>query len=84
MPSAGDYAAPRGERALAYLDAHLSARPFLELGRPTLADVSVFPFVAVAPGAGLPILEYEHIQTWLGRLAALPGFIAMPLVSRGR
>jgi glutathione S-transferase len=77
---AGEYAVERGRKSLALLDEHLSSRRFLELDRPTLADVSVYPFVAVAPEAGLAIDAYEGIARWMGELAALPGFVPMPLL----
>jgi glutathione S-transferase len=80
IPSAGDYAAERGRKSLAWIEAHLADREWLELGRPTLADVSVYPFVAVAPEAGLPLDGYPAIQRWVARLGALPGFLPMPML----
>ncbi len=78
IPSAGDYALGRGERALGALDRHLAGRDWVELGRPTLADVAVYPFIAVAPEAGFDLTPHRHLTQWVDRLASLPGFVAMP------
>ena len=80
IPSSGDYAAGRGSAALTLLEQHLGSREYLALGRPTLADVAVYPFVAVAPEAGLPLDDYPAIRAWIDRLTALPGFTPMPLL----
>ena len=80
IPSAGDYAAGRADRSLAHLEEHLAAREFLELGRPTLADISAYPFVAVAPEAGLPLDGHPALLRWIDRLSALPGFRPMPML----
>jgi glutathione S-transferase len=80
IPSGADYAAGRAATSLAYLEGHLASRTFLELERPTLADLSVYPFVAVAPEAGLPLDEHPSVQRWVSRLLELPGFLPMPML----
>lgn len=78
IPSGGDYAFRKGEKALATLETHLAGREWLEGGRATLADVAVYPFVAVADEAGLSLAERPALTAWLDRLEALPGFVSMP------
>lgn len=78
VPSGGAYALGRALKALALLDAHLADREWFELDRPTLADVSIYPFVAVAPEAGIDLAPYENLRAWVARVSALPGFDPMP------
>lgn len=78
IPSAGPYALERGLKSLALLDAHLAGRQWFELDRPTLADVSIYPFVAVAPEAGIDLSPFANVAEWIERFAAVPGFISMP------
>ncbi len=65
-------------RLLAILDAHLSRRSWLALGRPTLADVAVYPYVALAPDGRIDLYPYPAVRAWLGRVRGLPGYIGMP------
>lgn len=62
---------------LAQLDQHLSQHPWLELGRPTIADVAVFPYVALAPEGEISLESYPHVLAWIERIKQLPGFIGM-------
>lgn len=78
IPSSGAYAMERAMKALALLDAHLADREWFELERPTLADVSIYPFIAVAPEAGIDLSAYSNLANWLARVSALPSFVPMP------
>lgn len=68
----------RAARILPLLDAHLSSHTWLALGRPTIADCAVFPYVALAPEGGIPLDAYPNIRQWLARVKALPNFLGMP------
>ena len=68
----------RSARILPLLEAHLARQQWLALGRPTIADCAVFPYVALAPEGGVSLADYPHIRRWLGRVKALPNFLAMP------
>ena len=48
------------------------------LGRPTIADCAVMPYVALAPEGGISLEAYPNIRQWIARIKALPGFIPMP------
>lgn len=52
-------------------------RDWLELGRPTIADVAVFPYVALAPEGQIDLTPYAHVLAWVDRVKYLPGFIGM-------
>ena len=59
----------KGAFILAQLERHLSERQWLELDRPTIADIAVFPYVALAGwGRSGPL---PHVQAWIGRIQAL-------------
>ncbi|MEQ8661031.1 MAG: glutathione S-transferase family protein [Gammaproteobacteria bacterium] len=64
----------RGEKSLAILDAHLAGREWLALGRPTIADIAVFPYIALAPMGDIALDPYPQVLAWIARFRALPGF----------
>jgi len=64
--------------ALAHLDARLDRRKWLELDRPTVADLACFPYAALAPEGQVPLDPYPHLRAWIGRVKALPGYVSMP------
>ena len=66
------------EKLHGILDRHLASREWLELGRPTLADIAVFPYVALAHEGGISLAPYAHIRAWIERIKRLPGFVPMP------
>ena len=69
------------EKAIAFLqqlEQHLSDRTWLELEQPTIADLAVFPYVALAPDGKIELQPYPNILAWCDRLKQLPGFISMP------
>lgn len=68
----------RSARILPLIDAHLARHEWLALGRPTIADCAVFPYVALAPEGGVGLADYPHIRRWIGRIKELPHFLAMP------
>lgn len=68
----------RAARILPLLEAHLSRHQWLALGRPTIADCAVMPYVALAPEGGISLQDYPNIRQWIARIKALPGFIPMP------
>ncbi len=63
-------------RALSVLDAHLEHHRFLVGDRYTVADMSVFAYASRAEEAGLPLEPYPHLQAWIERVQAQPGFLA--------
>ncbi len=59
------------------LEQHLSDRLWLELDRPTIADIAVFPYVALAGDGGIDLAPYPHVRAWIARIQALPGYVPM-------
>ena len=64
----------RGKRSLEILDEHLTSREWLACGRPTIGDIAVFPYVALAPMGNFSLDSYQAIVGWLERVKSLPGF----------
>ncbi len=67
----------QGVKTLRLLDDRLAGCDWLELGRPTIADLACAPFPARAGEASLPLADYPHVAAWIARIAAMPGFTAM-------
>ncbi|MEA5443193.1 glutathione S-transferase [Cyanobium gracile] len=62
---------------LSQLDQHLLHRQWLELERPTIADIAVFPYVALAGDGGVDLAPYPNVRAWIGLIQALPGYVPM-------
>lgn len=60
------------------VDAELAATPFLAGSAPTIADIAHYSYTAHAPEGDVSLEPYPNIRAWLGRIEALPGFVAMP------
>ena len=57
---------------LAQLNDHLGTRLWLETDRPTVMDVAVFPYVALACGDAVDLGHYPHLRRWLTQVQHLP------------
>lgn len=65
-------------RVLAFTDGQLASRRFLAGDRPTIADVSCYPYLARAPEGQISLAPYGHVRDWIDRLEALPRWRTMP------
>lgn len=66
-----------GSAALDLMNRHLAAHAFFCGADVTLADIALFPYTHVAEEGGFALGDYPHINAWIARMQALPGFIAM-------
>lgn len=73
-----DMARNKSTRILDILNEHLTDRDWLELDRPTLADLACFPYVALSYEGGVSLKPYPAITEWIERIKALPDFVTMP------
>lgn len=64
--------------ALAILDKHLEQHDWLAIGRPSIADCAVYPYVALAPEGDVDLKPYSHVARWMKRIEALPGYLPKP------
>jgi glutathione S-transferase len=72
-----DRATQKSEFILNQLEQHLSQRTWLEFEQPTIADVAVFPYVALARDGKINLDAYPQILQWIDRVKQLPGYIPM-------
>ncbi len=70
-----------GRQGLEVLEQALGERPWL-VDEPTLADIACYPYVGLAPEAGIELGPYPGIRAWLSRIEGLPGYIPMPGLER--
>jgi glutathione S-transferase len=59
------------------LNEHLSTHTWLEFEHPTIADVAVFPYVALARDGKINVDAYPNILSWIDRIKQLPGYVPM-------
>ena len=62
---------------LTQLDQHLSDRTWLEFDHPTIADVAIYPYIALARDGKIDLDAYPHVLSWIERVKQLPGYIPM-------
>lgn len=65
----------KGHKSLEILQTRLRPNEWLALGRPTIADVAVFGYVALAPMGNISLDPYPAVKSWISRVHHLPGFI---------
>lgn len=68
----------RAHHILQVINQHLQQREWLELERPTIADVACFPYIAMAHEGQIDIQAYPHVAAWVERFRQLPYFVAVP------
>jgi glutathione S-transferase len=66
-----------GEAALALMDEHLASRAWFVGEAPSLADVALYAYTHLCEAGGFCLDSYPNVGTWLGRVAALPGYVPM-------
>ncbi|MBV8634239.1 MAG: glutathione S-transferase, partial [Burkholderiaceae bacterium] len=60
-----DEVIPRAHALLKILEAELTARDWLVAGRPTIADVALYSYIARAPEGNVDIAPYPAVNAWL-------------------
>lgn len=71
-----DEVTKRAHDVLAVIDAELRDRSWIAAAQPTIADVALYSYIAAAPEGNVDVSGYSHINAWLKRVEALPGFFA--------
>jgi glutathione S-transferase len=72
-----EFAAKTAQKVLNKLDTHLINKDYLVANRPTIADVSIYSYVAHAPEGGISLEEYPNVRRLLKNIESLQGFIPM-------
>ena len=60
--------------ALKMLDMQLRHSDWLATDRPTIEDISLYPYTAMVGDAGIDCAAYPSVQAWLRRFEALENF----------
>jgi glutathione S-transferase len=65
------------------MDDHMTKREFSRGGwfvgsAATIADIALFPAIALSRDFGIDHDEFAALRRWMGRVRRLPGFITMP------
>lgn len=68
----------RARDLFAVMEKELASQPFLAGDQPTLADIAMYTYTALAPEGGVELEPWPAICAWLTRIEALPGFVPMP------
>ncbi|MGA2454117.1 MAG: glutathione S-transferase family protein [Solirubrobacteraceae bacterium] len=66
-----------GYAALDALERHLATHEFLVADRYTIADIALYAYTHVAHEGGFDLSAYPAIGSWLARVAAQPGHVAI-------
>ncbi|NEQ71171.1 MAG: glutathione S-transferase [Symploca sp. SIO2D2] len=70
-------ATTKAHQILKLLNEHLEKHTWLEFEHPTIADIAVFPYVALAADGKIPLEDYPEVVAWINRVKTLPGFVGM-------
>jgi len=73
----------RAHAVLGVIDATLATRAWIAAERPTIADVALYSYVARAPEGNVDLSRYAHVNAWLARVEALPGFVPFQRTAAG-
>ncbi|WP_039915061.1 glutathione S-transferase family protein [Cellvibrio mixtus] len=63
---------------LSILDTHLQSRHWLANNTLTIADIAIYPYIALVNEGKFNLEPYLHVQNWMGRIEHLTGYITMP------
>lgn len=63
--------------ALEAMELQLGNQQWLAAAHPTIADLACYPYVSLADEAEFSLEPYPAVRGWLGRVEALPGWVAM-------
>lgn len=66
----------RAHAILAIVEGELEGRSWIAAPQPTIADVALYSYIARASEGNVDLTAYRNVNAWLGRIEALPGFVA--------
>lgn len=66
------------EFILGIINNHLEERQWLVGDELSIADVAVYPYVALAPEGGVDLSVHRNICRWIMDIRAIPGYVDMP------
>ena len=63
---------------LSIVNNHLAQQSWLVGDNITIADLAIYPYLALAHEGNIELSAFKHLNQWLARIAMLEGFIGMP------
>lgn len=74
---------PAARRAFRHMDDYMTKREFDDArwfvgNGPTIADIALFPAIALSRDFGVDHDEYPALRRWMARVRTMPGFATMP------
>lgn len=66
------------DKVLAIIQEHLIKHQWLANNRFSIADISVYPYLALAHQGKVDIDQYPNIRAWCTRFESQPNYISMP------
>ncbi len=64
-----------GIQALGVMEKHLADHDWFVGNGPSIADIALYAYTHVADEGDFDLAPYPAIRAWLGRVAALPGYV---------
>ena len=65
----------RAHTVLTVIEAELEDRAWITGTAPTIADVALYSYIALAPEGNVDLAPYARVRAWLQRIEALPGYV---------
>lgn len=69
-------------QVLSVLNLHLQNRHWLANNTLTIADIAIYPYIALVNEGKFNLEPYLYVQNWLGRIEHLTGYVTMPGIQR--
>lgn len=63
---------------LTVLESQLGQQNYLVGEQPSIADIAMYPYIALAPEGDVDLSGYPAVSAWLARIQAMPGYVGMP------
>jgi len=67
---------------LSVLNLHLQSRQWLANNTLTIADIAVYPYIALVNEGKFDLEPYVNVQNWMSRIEHLTGYVTMPGIQR--
>lgn len=67
---------------LSVLNLHLQSHQWLANNTLTIADIAVYPYIALVNEGKFDIAPYVHVESWMKRIEQLAGYVSMPGIQR--
>lgn len=60
------------------INERLGCHEWIATDTPSIADVALYPYIALAPEGKVDLSPYPSVLAWMQRMQALPGYVGMP------